>query len=164
MRRGESFGVRPLTTLKKLSMVFVLSFVKMSCVVGLSSERLVGRFRPDLRRPFSGAGDAAANPFVPRSGPLPMPPLRPTVTSELFRKATEAMGLHPYPTPVAVNSQPYHGFPATRYCAWSGGFGPFEIFEDVDLALRLRRAGRIEVLDDAALAISARRCGAAARV
>jgi gluconate 2-dehydrogenase alpha chain len=72
------------------------------------------------------AGDGAANPFVPRSTPLPMPPLRPTVTSELFRKATESMGLHPYPTPVAVNSQPYNGFPATSYCAWSGGFGPFD--------------------------------------
>ena len=72
------------------------------------------------------AGDAAANPFVPRSAPLPLPPLRPSVTSELFRKATESMGLHPYPTPVAVNSEPYHGFPATSYCAWSGGFGPFD--------------------------------------
>jgi gluconate 2-dehydrogenase alpha chain len=71
------------------------------------------------------AGDAAGNPFVPRSAPLPMPPLRPSRTSELFRKATEAMGLHPYPTPVAVNSVPYNGFPATSYCAWSGGFGPF---------------------------------------
>jgi gluconate 2-dehydrogenase alpha chain len=71
------------------------------------------------------AGDGASNPFVPRSKPLPMPPLRPSRTSELFRKATEAMGLHPYPTPVAVNSEPYNGFPATSYCAWSGGFGPF---------------------------------------
>jgi gluconate 2-dehydrogenase alpha chain len=71
------------------------------------------------------AGDGASNPFVPRSRPLPMPPLRPSVTSELFRKATESMGLHPYPTPVAVNSEPYNGFPGTSYCAWSGGFGPF---------------------------------------
>src|SRR5919107_3668704 len=39
------------------------------------------------------AGDGAANPFVPRGGPLPMPPLRPTVMSERFRKAAEAMGL-----------------------------------------------------------------------
>jgi gluconate 2-dehydrogenase alpha chain len=71
------------------------------------------------------AGDGARNPFVPRSRPLPLPPLRPFRTGELFRKATEAMGLHPYPTPVAVNSEPYNGFPATSYCAWSGGFGPF---------------------------------------
>ncbi len=65
------------------------------------------------------------NPFVRRSKPYPLPPLRPFRKSELFRKATESMGLHPYPTPVAVNSQPYNGYPATTYCAWSGGFGPF---------------------------------------
>ena len=71
----------------------------------------------------SGNGDM--NPFVPRSKPYPMPAVRPFTMGELFRKASEGMGLHPYPTPVAVNSRPYHGFPATTYCAWSGGFGPF---------------------------------------
>jgi hypothetical protein len=64
------------------------------------------------------------NPFVPRSKPYPLPPLRPFRTSEIFSKATKEMGLHPYPTPVAVNSEPYNGYPATTYCAWSGGFGP----------------------------------------
>ncbi len=70
------------------------------------------------------AGDGARNPFVPRSKPLPMPPLRPFSMGKLFEQASERMGLHPYPTPVAVNSVPYNGFPATSYCAWSGGFGP----------------------------------------
>jgi gluconate 2-dehydrogenase alpha chain len=65
------------------------------------------------------------NPFVPRKKPYPLPPLRPFRTSEIFREATKGMGLHPYPTPVAVNSEPYNGYPATTYCAWSGGFGPF---------------------------------------
>jgi gluconate 2-dehydrogenase alpha chain len=65
------------------------------------------------------------NPFVPRNKPYPLPPLRPFRTSEIFRRATKEMGLHPYPTPVAVNSEPYNGCPATTYCAWSGGFGPF---------------------------------------
>jgi gluconate 2-dehydrogenase alpha chain len=65
------------------------------------------------------------NPFVPRSEPYPLPPLRPFRTSVIFRGAAEVMGLHPYPTPVAVNSEPYNGYPATTYCAWSGGFGPF---------------------------------------
>ena len=64
------------------------------------------------------------NPFVPRKQPYPLPPLRPFRTSEVFSKATREMGLHPYPTPVAVNSEPYNGYPATTYCAWSGGFGP----------------------------------------
>lgn len=71
------------------------------------------------------AGDAAANPYVPREKPYPMPPLRPSRTSEAFRKAAEAMGLHPYPTPVAVNSVPYNGHPATGYGGWMAGFGPF---------------------------------------
>ena len=71
------------------------------------------------------AGDGDANPFVPRSKPLPMPPVRPFTMGEAFRQASERLGLHPYPTPVAVNSVPYNGFPATTYCAWSGGFGPF---------------------------------------
>jgi gluconate 2-dehydrogenase alpha chain len=65
------------------------------------------------------------NPFVRRSKPYPLPPLRPFRTSEIFSRATKGMGLHPYPTPVAVNSEPYNGYPATTYCAWSGGFGPF---------------------------------------
>jgi gluconate 2-dehydrogenase alpha chain len=65
------------------------------------------------------------NPFVPRSKPYPLPPLRPFRTSEIFCRAAKEMGLHPYPTPVAVNSEPYNGYPATTYCAWSGGFGPF---------------------------------------
>jgi len=72
------------------------------------------------------ASDGDANPFVPRSKPYPMPPMRPFRTGEVFREATERMGLHPYPTPVAANSVPYNGFPANSYTPWSGGgFGPF---------------------------------------
>jgi gluconate 2-dehydrogenase alpha chain len=71
------------------------------------------------------AGDARANPFVPRTGEYPLPPVRPFRMGELFRQGAESLGLHPYPTPVAVNSEPYNGNPAITYCAWSGGFGPF---------------------------------------
>ena len=71
------------------------------------------------------AGDANSNPFLQRSAPYPLPPMRPFTMGETFRKATERLGLHPYPTPVAVHSAPYNGFPATTYCAWMGGFGPF---------------------------------------
>jgi len=71
------------------------------------------------------AGDERSSPGLHRSRPYPLPPLRPFRMAEAFRTATEGMGLHPYPTPVAVNSQPYNGYPATTYCAWSGGFGPF---------------------------------------
>ena len=72
------------------------------------------------------AGDGDANPFVPRSKPYPMPPMRPFRTGEVFREAAESMGLHPYPTPVAANSVPYNGLPANTYTPWSGaGFGPY---------------------------------------
>jgi gluconate 2-dehydrogenase alpha chain len=72
------------------------------------------------------AGDGQANPFIPRSKPYPMPPMRPFRTGEIFREATGAMGLHPYPTPVAANSVPFNGFPANTYTPWSGaGFGPY---------------------------------------
>ncbi len=64
------------------------------------------------------------NPFVPRSTPYPMPALRPFRMGELFREATQAMGLHPHALPGGVNSIPYDGRPATTYSAWSSGFVP----------------------------------------
>jgi gluconate 2-dehydrogenase alpha chain len=71
------------------------------------------------------AGDDS-NPFITRSRPLPMPPLRPFRLGQVFRQATEALGLHPHPAPVGVNSVPYNGFPATTYGAWSNGFGAWD--------------------------------------
>jgi len=71
-------------------------------------------------------GDAQANPFQSaRSAPYPMPPLRPFRLGETFREATAAMGLHPHPVPVGMNSVPYDGRPATTYTAWSNGFGSY---------------------------------------
>jgi gluconate 2-dehydrogenase alpha chain len=79
----------------------------------------------ELEYQIGVAGDSSANPFIQRSKPYPLPPMRPFTMGESFRKATASLGLHPYPTPVAVHTQPYNGFPATTYCAWMGGFGPF---------------------------------------
>jgi len=70
------------------------------------------------------AGDSRY-PFIPRSQPYPMPPLRPFRMGEIFRTATENMGLHPYPVPAGTNSVPYNGYPATTYTSWSSGIGPF---------------------------------------
>jgi gluconate 2-dehydrogenase alpha chain len=80
----------------------------------------------DLAERIAGvAGDRHGNPFVPRSTDYPMPPLRPTTKGLLFTEAGRALGLHPHPTPVCVNSVPYNGLPATRYHPWSAGFGSF---------------------------------------
>jgi gluconate 2-dehydrogenase alpha chain len=70
------------------------------------------------------AGDES-NPFIKRSKPLPMPPMRPFRLGESYRKATEQLGLHPHPVAVGVNTRPYRGRAATTYCAWSNGFGSF---------------------------------------
>jgi gluconate 2-dehydrogenase alpha chain len=74
---------------------------------------------------ISGVSGDASNPYTPRSGPLPMPPLRPFRLGEAFRKAATSLGLHPYPVPVGMNSEPYDGRRATTYTAWSNGFGSF---------------------------------------
>ncbi|MBD0253856.1 MAG: gluconate 2-dehydrogenase subunit 3 family protein [Rubrobacter sp.] len=72
------------------------------------------------------AGGEEDNPFIPRSKPYPMPPLRPSRVGEIFRRATEKMGLHPHPVPAGMNSEPYNGHPATTYTAWNLGFGSFD--------------------------------------
>jgi gluconate 2-dehydrogenase alpha chain len=69
--------------------------------------------------------DGGTNPFLRRSRPFPLPPMRPFTMGERFKAAARSLGLNPYSTPVAVHSAPYNGFPATTYCAWMGGFGPF---------------------------------------
>jgi len=70
-------------------------------------------------------GDGGTNPYLRRSKPFPLPPMRDFRMGQIFKRAAGEMGLHPYSTPVAVHSAPYNGFPATTYCAWMGGFGPF---------------------------------------
>jgi len=77
---------------------------------------------------IAGVAGDESNPFVPRSAPYPLPPLRPFRMGEMFRAAAEAMGLHPHPAAVGINSEPFDGRPATTYTAWQSGFGPF--FDD----------------------------------
>jgi gluconate 2-dehydrogenase alpha chain len=72
-----------------------------------------------------GISGDESNPFIKRSRPLPMPPMRPFRLGELYREATEQLGLHPHPVAVGVNTTPYRGRAATTYCAWSNGFGSF---------------------------------------
>jgi gluconate 2-dehydrogenase alpha chain len=83
------------------------------------------RYYTQLEYQIGVTSDAGRNPFVQRSKPHPLPSMRPFRMGEVFRQAADALGLHAYPTPVAVNSMPYNGFPATTYCGWMGGFGPF---------------------------------------
>ena len=71
---------------------------------------------------ISGAG--GVNPFEgPRSRDYPLPPLRRTGWTELVAQAARRCGLHPFPGPAAILSEPYRGQPACTYCGfcnWNG--------------------------------------------
>ncbi|MFZ0591190.1 MAG: NAD(P)-binding protein [Bryobacteraceae bacterium] len=57
---------------------------------------------------ISGLG--GSNPLDgPRSKPYPLPPMPVKSSGVLFERGARKLGLHPFPAPVAVLSQPYRG-------------------------------------------------------
>jgi len=70
------------------------------------------------------SGLAGASPFdPPRSKPYPMPPLPPKSSGVLLERGARKLGLHPFPAPLAINSQPYRGRPACIHCGFCHGHG-----------------------------------------
>lgn len=70
------------------------------------------------------SGLAGANPFeAPRSQPYPLPPMPVKSSGVLFDRAAKKLGLHPFPAPVAILSQPYHGRGACTHCGFCEYFG-----------------------------------------
>ena len=70
------------------------------------------------------SGLAGANPFEgPRSKPYPLPPMPVKSSGVLFERATRKLGLHPFPAPVAILSQPYRGRGACTHCGFCELFG-----------------------------------------
>ena len=70
------------------------------------------------------AGLGGATPFEgPRSAPYPLPPLDSHPLARHLEAACRGRGLHPFPTPRAINSRPYQGRPVCAYCDNCGGFG-----------------------------------------
>jgi choline dehydrogenase-like flavoprotein len=71
---------------------------------------------------ISGLG--GANPFEgPRSKPYPLPPMPVKSSGVLFDRATKKLGLHPFPAPMAILSQPYQGRGACVHCGFCESFG-----------------------------------------
>src|SRR6476620_12442945 len=61
----------------------------------------------------------APGPFEPpRSRPYPMPPLPVKSSGVLFEQGARALGLHPQPSQMAINSQTYNGRPACQHCGF----------------------------------------------
>jgi len=72
-----------------------------------------------VERELGVSGSAGANPFEGRrSGDFPLPPLRRTGWTELIADAARRGGLHPFPGPAAILSQPYRGQEACTYCGF----------------------------------------------
>ena len=70
------------------------------------------------------SGLAGANPFeAPRSKPYPLPPMPAKSSGVLFERAAKKLGLHPFPAPVAILSQPYRGRAACVNCGFCESFG-----------------------------------------
>jgi choline dehydrogenase-like flavoprotein len=77
------------------------------------AEWLIGVSGLDRANPFEGF----------RSRSYPMPPLQSHFLTPYFDRACRKLGLNPFPTPRAVNSEPYRGRPACVYCDYCAGFG-----------------------------------------
>jgi len=70
------------------------------------------------------SGLAGANPFESwRSKPYPLPPLPVKSSGVLFERGARKLGLHPYPAPMAILSQPYRGRGACVHCGFCQRFG-----------------------------------------
>ena len=69
------------------------------------------------------SGLAGASPFASfHSRPYPMPPLPIKSSGVLFERGARALGLHPFPSPMAINSIMYKGRPPCVQCGLCGGF------------------------------------------
>jgi choline dehydrogenase-like flavoprotein len=70
------------------------------------------------------SGLAGSNRFEAwRSKPYPLPPLPVKSSGALFERATRKLGLHPFPAPMAILSQPYRGRGACLHCGFCEYFG-----------------------------------------
>ncbi len=59
----------------------------------------------------------------PRSRPYPMPPMPVKSSGVLLERGARRLGLHPFPAPLAIASQPYRGRAACIHCGFCMGFG-----------------------------------------
>lgn len=75
-------------------------------------------------REIGVSGDVEPDPFKgPRRSPLPMPPLQPRPREyEILKPAAQRLGLHPFDTPLLINSVPRDGRSACMRIRWCVGF------------------------------------------
>jgi choline dehydrogenase-like flavoprotein len=100
-------------------------------------------------------GDTAAMPelvlrHAPRGGQYPMPPGPQQHASLTVAAGAAAIGLHPFPFPMAINSQVYNGQPACNDCGFCANYG-CPIVARPSALVPLRRAlaaGRVTLIPE----------------
>ncbi|WP_300614314.1 GMC family oxidoreductase [Trebonia sp.] len=97
-------------------------------------------------------GDLAATPDIvlkhaPR-GPYPMPPGPQQLSSVTIAAGAAAVGMHPHPFPMAINSQPYNDQHACNDCGFCANYGcPLVARPSALMPLRLAlRTGRVTLI------------------
>jgi len=99
------------------------------------------------------SGASGANPFEgPRSSDYPLPPLRRSGWTELVADAARRLGLHPYPGPAAMLSEPYRGRPACTYCGfcnWNGCHVDAKSSTHLTAIPRAEATGNLEIVTGA---------------
>jgi choline dehydrogenase-like flavoprotein len=89
--------------------------------------RDIAPYYDEVERLIGVQGDLAAMPDIvvrhaPR-GPYPMPPGPQQRASMLLAAGAAAIGMHPHPVPMAINSQPYNGQHPCNNCGFCANYG-----------------------------------------
>lgn len=83
-----------------------------------------------------------------RTDPYQMPGHPPAYGAKLFEEAASALGLHPFPTPVAINNGEYDGRPGCTYCGFCSSHGcPIDAKSDTRVTAleKALATGRLEI-------------------
>lgn len=95
------------------------------------------------------SGLAGSSPFdPPRSKPYPVPPLPVKSSGVLMERGARKLGLHPFPAPMAILSQPHNGRNACIHCGFCEQFGCEVGAKSSSLATVIRvaeKTGRSEI-------------------
>jgi gluconate 2-dehydrogenase alpha chain len=89
---------------------------------------------------------------APRASRYPLPPLRRTGWTELVAEAARRRGLHPFPGPAAIHSEPYRGLPGCTYCGFcnfNGCYTDAKGSTQLNAIPEAEATGNLEVVDRA---------------
>ncbi len=88
----------------------------------------IAPYYDEVERLIGVQGDARAIPGIvlshaPRAGQFPMAPGPQQLASLTLAAGAAAAGLHPFPFPMAINSEPYNGQHACNDCGFCSNYG-----------------------------------------